>query len=248
MNRTILAAGMAAVLTTVIACGGDGGGTGPGVGTFQGTYTGQATITDQSDPGNPFQSSATMVVTSAQGTTFEGVWLVSGAAGVMNGSINGSTATFNLQETSPCDGAFSGTATVSANGEQVTGVFSGTDCDGTFSISFSLSRGSGGANLTGDYQGTATVQGAGQTQIHITIIQFGTSLSGTWSSDIGGSGTAAGTVNGANVVFTLTQTQPCAGSYSGTGTIQNNGARIVGSYSGDDCGTSLTATFTVNRQ
>ncbi len=240
---------MVLAFVALASCGGDGGsgGTGPALTALTGTYSGTATITNQANPSQPFTVNFT-VVGNGSGNTLSGIWVVGGSAGTLSGTVSGSAATFSLLETSPCSGSFTGTATISDDGNHAEGTFSGSDCDGVQTATFVLDRTGGGASLTGDFVGTADVSGAGQFDVQITIIQTGTSLTGTWASSAGGSGTAAGVVNGTTVQFTLTQTDPCDGLYTGSAQVQSGGNRISGSYSGNDCGFALSATFSVNRR
>lgn len=107
-------------------------------------------------------------------------------------------------------------------------------------------------DITGDYTGTVIETEGGFTdtyQADVTLSQTGTDLSGTWSNDEGEAGTVEGTVAAdAVATFTLTQQQPCAGSYSGTINISNGGNTLTGTYTGTYCGGSVRATFTLNGQ
>jgi len=40
---------------------------------------------------------------------------------------------------------------------------------------------------------------------------------------------------------------PCSGTFTGSGTIENAGLRLTGSFSGTDCGGLASLTFTADR-
>lgn len=65
----------------------------------------------------------------------------------------------------------------------------------------------------------------------LTIAVTGDSLAGTWVSSNGAAGTLAGTfVPPSAVIFTLTQTTPCAGAFAGAGIVSADGRSLNGSY------------------
>jgi hypothetical protein len=107
-------------------------------------------------------------------------------------------------------------------------------------------------DLTGYYTGTVIETEGGFTETYeaeVTLTQTGNDLTGTWSNDEGESGTLEGTVAADSVAtFTITQVQPCTGSYSGTMNISNGGNTLTGTYTGTYCGGSVRATFTLNGQ
>ena len=76
----------------------------------------------------------------------------------------------------------------------------------------------------------------------IVLAQSGCSVTGAIAS----LGTFAGTVSGSTFSFTLTFTDPCGGSATGTASI--NGSAVTGSYSGTQtgaapCCTAVSGTF-----
>lgn len=73
------------------------------------------------------------------------------------------------------------------------------------------------------------------------IIQEGSSISGTFVVDNGGSGNPSGRVSGSSISFNVDQQNPCDGSYSGSGSISEGASEISGSYSGSDCNGTLQA-------
>ena len=111
--------------------------------------------------------------------------------------------------------------------------------------------GNGDGNLVaGTY--TGSVNGTADSQpftlnVTFTLVQSGDSFNGTFTTnDTGGS--ASGTVNGLNVTFTINQTSPCNGTFTGAGTISSSGGRITGSYSGTSpCTGPVSAAFVVDR-
>lgn len=80
----------------------------------------------------------------------------------------------------------------------------------------------GGAYSTGYYSAHGIV-------LHLQ--RGATTLTGTFKTGQGGTGTINGSINGSAVTFTLTETT-CSGSYTGTGTIAND--TITYTYSGHD--------------
>lgn len=65
------------------------------------------------------------------------------------------------------------------------------------------------------------------------VVQSGNNITGTYSSTSGGSGHIQGKIEGANLTFTLTQTNVCTGTYTGNAVVKNN--TITFSGSGSDC-------------
>jgi len=58
----------------------------------------------------------------------------------------------------------------------------------------------------------------------------------------------SGSVSGQTFTFTLTQNAPCAGSFTGHGTVAADDSTLRGSYSGSDCGGTVSTTITAARQ
>jgi hypothetical protein len=106
--------------------------------------------------------------------------------------------------------------------------------------------------ISGTYAGeiAATLEGrAISRRITFTIVQNGDEIAGAWSTTAGASGAIAGTASEAAITaFRATQLNPCAGSFSGSATIENNGMTLRGSYAGRDCNGNYTAAFVVRRQ
>ncbi len=81
----------------------------------------------------------------------------------------------------------------------------------------------------------------------ITVTQSGSALNGSFGIQGGYQGTVTGTVVANGVSFTLMPDPPCGGSFSGHGTVAANDSTMAGSYSGSDCGGSVSATISTSR-
>ena len=106
-------------------------------------------------------------------------------------------------------------------------------------------------SLGGSYVGTISGSQAGEpftnAPVTVTIQQAapGAPFTGVWESPAGFGtleGTTDGDVGNQTLTFTMTQTSPCAGSFTGTGfqggvsSPQGEWNQISGSYSGAFCG------------
>ena len=76
----------------------------------------------------------------------------------------------------------------------------------------------------------------------LTLLQAGTSVSGTASVFGGGGGSVTGTVDGQTLNFSVTEVNPCPGAYSGTALVSDSSLDISGSLSGSDCLGSYSGT------
>jgi len=78
------------------------------------------------------------------GDTVTGEYDTSGTVrvtrGTVAGTLSGRTLSFTLTQEFPCDGTFSGSATVSASGIAFSGPYSGNDCAGTTEAWLSVSK------------------------------------------------------------------------------------------------------------
>jgi hypothetical protein len=107
------------------------------------------------------------------------------------------------------------------------------------------------SNLSGTYKGPETGTQAGTpftTEATAIITQSGSSITGTLTNTAGASGTLTGTLNGEtieNLVFT--QSAPCSGTISGSGTIRNNVVTGTGSGTLAVCG-AVNVTLTLTKQ
>lgn len=108
-------------------------------------------------------------------------------------------------------------------------------------------------DVTGTWDASMTVIG-GDTSLPVgyhwtgvfTVIQSDSTASGTFVTSVGGSGKVSGSVSGNDLDMTITQTSPCAGTYSGIGIVNSASNQMSGTYIGVDCygipQTSFTAT------
>jgi hypothetical protein len=76
------------------------------------------------------------------GFDVNGTWILAEgspdeASGAFSGAVGGITLDFTLTQIEPCDGTFTGSATVLVN-DQVVGSFSGTSCNGDLDAEFFL--------------------------------------------------------------------------------------------------------------
>jgi hypothetical protein len=105
--------------------------------------------------------------------------------------------------------------------------------------------------LTGTYAGTIVGSAYGRTftmQTTFAVEQNDTQISGTFTTTAGTSGTVSGTLAGTAIAdFLARQTAPCLGLLRGSATILDGGAKLSGSYSGNDCRGSINATFELTR-
>lgn len=107
------------------------------------------------------------------------------------------------------------------------------------------------ASLTGLFHGT--VEGLEVDRdnpfthtVNLTLTEYLGTLSGSFSiTGAYGSGTVTGAVTGSTISFVLHQTDPCAGTFTGTATF--DGDRLTGTYSGSGCRGNVTASIEVDR-
>jgi hypothetical protein len=108
--------------------------------------------------------------------------------------------------------------------------------------------------VTGTWNATVTANpaagpfAAGQFTATFTLAQSDAAVSGTYTTSDGASGTVSGTVSLHTLSFTLTQSAPCEGSFTGAGTIIDAWTQMSGGYAGSDsCAGSFTVNFTATR-
>jgi hypothetical protein len=127
--------GMAAAIALGCGGGSDGGMTGSQNANVTGTWDVTIAVTGgtQAPPGSQF----TAVFTLAQsGSTVTGTFSTAGGlSGQISGSVSGQAFAFAILQGTPCLGSFSGTATVSGSGTQISGSYFGSDCNGTLQVS-----------------------------------------------------------------------------------------------------------------
>jgi hypothetical protein len=116
--------------------------------------------------------------------------------------------------------------------------------------SYSIVAKIGPLGLNGTYTGTADgVYGSVviSTGITLSLSTSGSNLGGTWATSPGATtalaGTLNGTVSGNTTAFTLSQNVPCAGTYTGDGTIQFAGFYVAASFYGTDCNATASLGF-----
>lgn len=123
--------------TFVTGCdgGSDGGMIGSQDANVTGTWDATITVTGgtQAPPGTQF----TAVFTLAQsGTSVTGTFSTAGGlSGQISGSVSGQSFAFTISQGAPCPGSFAGSATVSGSETQLSGSYSGSDCNGTLQLS-----------------------------------------------------------------------------------------------------------------
>ena len=120
------------------------------------------------------------------------------------------------------------------------------------------------ANLTGTWNVTLTVTGGVQAPVGtqftqtFSIVQTGSSFTGTFSTVGGFSGSLSGTVSGQtflgqtfSLTVTLTQGPSCPGTFTGAGTaslaLLSSFSTMTGSYSGSDCNGTLAVDFVATK-
>ena len=107
-------------------------------------------------------------------------------------------------------------------------------------------------NLNGIYKGT--IQGTQNgwsisMSVDMTLNQIGDRVNGTWNTSGGTSGTLSGDIQGDNIKdFTIIQSNPCSGTFTGSAVIYDNGEEIRGNYHGTSCYGTVSATVEVFKQ
>jgi hypothetical protein len=105
-------------------------------------------------------------------------------------------------------------------------------------------------NVTGTFFGsyTASVDPGVVYQGTLQLTQSGTTVTGTLSTTSGRSASVSGSLSGPRLTATFTFTDSCAGSASTTADLINNGTRLSGDYSADDCLGSYTGDYVLDKQ
>ena len=124
--------GLTAVLL-LAACG--DGGTGPEI-NVTGTYMGNYTAT--SDPGVTYEGVLQLTQSGSQVTGT--LTTTAGRSANVSGSISGSRITATFTYTDGCAGSASTTIDISNSGTQLSGTYTATDCTGTYSGGYSLTK------------------------------------------------------------------------------------------------------------
>jgi hypothetical protein len=103
-------------------------------------------------------------------------------------------------------------------------------------------------DLTGTWDALMTVTGGTQAPIGFewtavyTVVQTGSTVSGTFETDMGLSGEVSGSVFGDQVSMTINQGPICPGTFHGSARVKRK--KMIGTYSGSDSNGTLEASFT----
>ena len=105
-------------------------------------------------------------------------------------------------------------------------------------------------NLTGTFIGDYTVSLDPGTiyQVTVHLTQNGSAVSGTLTTDSGRSGNVTGSISGTHLTASVTFTDGCGGTSSNTADITNNGTRLTGHYTANDCIGQYTGDYTLIKQ
>jgi hypothetical protein len=132
--RTILSAGVVALVLG--ACGGDGdGGNGPEVnitGTFVGEFTASLT------PGEVYTE--TLQLTQNGDDVTGTLVTTNGRTGTVSGSVSGTRLTATVDLTDVCGGTSETTADITDDGTRLVGTYQADDCLGTYTGTFDLEK------------------------------------------------------------------------------------------------------------
>ena len=82
----------------------------------------------------------------------------------------------------------------------------------------------------------------------ITVIQSGSTVSGTFSTSGGNVGQLSGSISGADASFTVNQGPPCVGTFNGFGMVNATSDQMNGTYSGTACTGTLQASITASKR
>ncbi len=102
-------------------------------------------------------------------------------------------------------------------------------------------------NMTGSFDGS--FRGTTHilvTNMALTLVQNGVNLSGTFLLAPSNTGTISGAINQDTMKLTLTQTNPCAGTYQVVAPADE--FSIIGTLVGSDCAFTENGTFNVARK
>ena len=177
-----------------------------------------------------------------------------GGGGSLTGTVSGDTFNFSVNEVSPCTGSFSGSATASNGGREVSGNGNGNDCHNTYTASLlGLKTFVAGkpapdsANVAGLWDVSLVVSGQSRTAV-MALIQNGSSVTGTVVISGLGSGSIAGSIIGQTLNLTVNEISPCLGIFLGGGTIATGDASASGQLGGTDCGGNYQGAFSATKR
>ena len=132
--RTILSAGIVALLLG--ACGSDGdGGNGPEV-NITGTFTGE--FTASLTPGEVYTE--TLQLTQNGDAVTGNLVTTNGRTGTVAGSVSGTRLTATVTLTDACGGTSETTADITEDGTRLVGTYEADDCLGTYTGTFDLDK------------------------------------------------------------------------------------------------------------
>jgi len=103
-------------------------------GTYEGIVTGRARQ-------QPFERDVVVTLDQSDEAITGTFTFPDFSAGVVDGTVNGSLASFTFTQTTPCEGTFVGSATIQDSGDTLSGPFSGSSsCTGKIRANFLLTR------------------------------------------------------------------------------------------------------------
>jgi len=133
--RTLYRACLAAALVLLPACG-DGDNDSSPPADYNGTWIGDYTVSLQ--PGSVYEGVFTV---TGSGNTYTGTLSTNaGRSADVTGTASGNRLTGTFTYTDGCDGSATFSASLSSDGERVTGSFQSDDCLGRYTGTFSLAR------------------------------------------------------------------------------------------------------------
>jgi hypothetical protein len=189
------------------------------------------------------------------GTSVSGAASVfQGGGGSLNGTVNGSTFNFTVNEVSPCSGSYSGSATISGSNLSASGTVTGSDCNGSIAGSLDGLKtfvggppGQGSANVGGLWDATIVIGGVGHAAV-IALVQNGSSVTGTAVITGAGSGSITGSALGQSLGITINELSPCLGIYVVEATIGAGDSSGSGTLTGTDCNGSYQGTLSATKR
>jgi hypothetical protein len=125
----------------LVGCGGGGGDNSgpapiPPTVDITGTWDASMTVTGGTQAPVGFHWTAVFTVIQS-GSSVIGTGITSsGSGGQVSGSVSGDDLVITLTQTSPCNGIYHGNGMVNAASNQMSGTYSGSDCNGTLQTSF----------------------------------------------------------------------------------------------------------------
>ena len=109
-------------------------------------------------------------------------------------------------------------------------------------------------DVTGTWDASITATGGTQFPVGshgtavFTMVQSGSTASGTWVLSGGGGGQVSGSVSADDLDLTIAQTNPCVGTFHAIGMVNSASNLMSGTYAGADCGGTVQASFTSTKR